>query len=81
MDDQASVDLAAGSVTTLFVLDTASGGLTILPILDSAATPVAPGGGVQTGGGWLARAHDEPHALTPPLGVSRSSRCDPRVTR
>ena len=56
------VNVAAGSITTLFVLDTADGKLTILPILDSAAAPVVPGGGVQTGGGWLAhprtaRAH------------------------
>lgn len=52
--DTADVTVAAGSVNTLFVLDTADGGLTILPILDSAATPVTPVGGVQTGGGWLA---------------------------
>lgn len=63
VSDSATVDVAAGSVTTLFVLDTADGGLTILPVLDSAATAVTPGGGVQTGGGWLAerRAH---HGLT-----------------
>jgi hypothetical protein len=52
--DTADVTVAAGSVNTLFVLDTADGGLTILPILDSAATPVTPVGGVQTGGGWFA---------------------------
>ena len=51
------MDVAAGSVTTLFVLDTADGGLTILPILDSAAAAVVPVGGVQTGGGWLAGDH------------------------
>lgn len=38
--DSANVDVAAGSVTTLFVLDTADGGLTILPVVDSAASPV-----------------------------------------
>ncbi len=54
VSDTANVDVAAGSVTTLFVLDTADGGLTILPVLDSAAAAVVPGGGVQTGGGWLA---------------------------
>lgn len=58
--DSANVDVAAGSVTTLFVLDTADGGLTILPILDSAASPVVPDGGVQTGGGWLASEHSVP---------------------
>lgn len=50
----ANVDVASGSVTTLFVLDTADGGLTILPVLDSAAAGVVPIGGVDTGGGWLA---------------------------
>ncbi|UYK40348.1 DUF4397 domain-containing protein [Microbacterium terricola] len=50
----ADVDVAAGSVSTLFVLDTADGGLTILPIVDSAAVGDAPDGGVQTGGGGTA---------------------------
>lgn len=54
VSDTASVDVAAGSVTSLFVLDNADGGLTILPIVDSAAAPVVPVGGVQTGGGFLA---------------------------
>ncbi|WP_375384064.1 DUF4397 domain-containing protein [uncultured Microbacterium sp.] len=54
VSDTADVAVAAGSVTSLFVLDNAKGGLTILPILDSAAAPVVPIGGVQTGGGWLA---------------------------
>lgn len=54
VEDSADVDLAPGSVTTLFVLDTADGGLTILPVVDSAAAAVVPIGGVQTGGGWLA---------------------------
>lgn len=55
--DTATVDAPSGSVATLFVLDTADGGLTILPVLDSAAAAVTPDGGVQTGGGWLARGH------------------------
>jgi hypothetical protein len=55
VSDTASVDVAPGTVSTLFVLDTADGGLTILPVLDSAGTAVTPDGGVQTGGGWLAR--------------------------
>ena len=53
VSDSADVSVAAGSVSTLFVLDTAEGGLTILPVLDSAASPTTPVGGVQTGGGWL----------------------------
>jgi len=52
--DDATVDLATGSVTTLFVLDTAEKGLTILPVLDSAAVGEVPVGSVPTGGGFLA---------------------------
>ncbi|MEL4317990.1 DUF4397 domain-containing protein [Leifsonia sp. YIM 134122] len=53
-DATSDVDVAAGSVSTLFVLDTADGGLTILPIVDSAAVGDSPLGGVQTGGGGTA---------------------------
>ncbi|GAA1964817.1 DUF4397 domain-containing protein [Microbacterium deminutum] len=59
VQDSVDVNLSAGSITTLFVLDKADGGLTILPIVDSAAAAVVPIGGVQTGGGWLARHHQE----------------------
>lgn len=52
-----NVDVAAGSVVTLFVLDTASGGLTILPIVDSAAVGASPYGGVETGGGGAPPVH------------------------
>ncbi|GAA4670345.1 DUF4397 domain-containing protein [Frondihabitans cladoniiphilus] len=48
------VNLASGSITTLFVLDNASGGVTIVPVVDSAATTTTPVGGVQTGGGYEA---------------------------
>ena len=50
----AVVDVAPGSVSTLFVLDTADRGLTILPIVDSADVGRSVGGGVQTGGGGTA---------------------------
>lgn len=63
VSDTADVSVAAGSVTTLFVLDTASGGLTILPILDSASVGDVPDGGVDTGGGFLATSEDA--AVTP----------------
>lgn len=52
------IDVAAGSVSTLFVLDTAAGGLTILSIVDSAAVGVTPDGGVNTGGGGTAGTAD-----------------------
>jgi PKD repeat protein len=50
----ASVNLASGSINTLFVLDNAKGGITIVPAVDSAATTITPKGGVQTGGGYEA---------------------------
>lgn len=71
VSDTASVDVAAGSVTSLFVLDTADGGLTILPVVDSAAAPVVPVGGVQTGGGWLASHSRE--AASPVAVISRGA--------
>lgn len=52
----ASIDLAAGSVSTLFVLDEPNGALTIKPVVDSASVGMAPIGGVETGGGALAHA-------------------------
>lgn len=65
VEDSVDVNVAAGSVSTLFVLDTADGGLTIVPILDSAAVGLTPVGGVQTGGGWLAEHGSAPaHART-----------------
>lgn len=48
------IDVAAGSVTTLFVLDTADGDLTVLPVVDSASVGIVPDGGVDTGAGGLA---------------------------
>ena len=44
-------DLAAGSVTTVVVLDGPDGGLTLRVVLDAAAPAVAPRGGVEAGGG------------------------------
>ncbi|MBD8703140.1 MULTISPECIES: DUF4397 domain-containing protein [unclassified Frigoribacterium] len=54
VEGSADVDLAAGSVNTLFVLDNSTGGLTVVPVVDSASTAETPQGGVQTGGGYLA---------------------------
>jgi hypothetical protein len=59
IDDMTRVELPAGSVNTLFVLDNSTGGLTVMPVLDSAAVGAAPVGGVQTGGGALASADRE----------------------
>ena len=50
-----AVDLPAGSVSTLFVLDTAAGALTAQAITDSATLADMPVGGIHTGGGGTAR--------------------------
>jgi len=45
------VDLAAGSVYTVLVLDRSGGGLAVNPQLDAASPGVVPVGGVEAGGG------------------------------
>ncbi|MGD8166824.1 DUF4397 domain-containing protein [Herbiconiux sp. P16] len=54
---EAQIDLASGSVATLFVLDTANGGVTVKPVVDSAGVSDVPTGGIQTGGGGTATEH------------------------
>ena len=49
------VDLAAGSVYSLLVLDEADG-LSVQPVLDAAGSGVVPQGGVETGAGGTAGA-------------------------
>jgi hypothetical protein len=49
-----AVELPAGSVSTLFVLDTAGGALTAQAITDSATLADMPIGGIHTGGGGTA---------------------------
>ncbi|WP_245177121.1 DUF4397 domain-containing protein [Geodermatophilus sp. DF01-2] len=48
------LDLAAGSVYSLFVLDRPEGGLTVRTVLDAAGSGVVPTGGVETGAGGTA---------------------------
>ena len=48
------VDLAAGSVYTVLVLDRSSGGLSVTTALDAASPGVVPVGGVEAGGGGTA---------------------------
>ncbi|MGG7509798.1 DUF4397 domain-containing protein [Plantibacter sp. YIM 135249] len=62
----ASVDLAPGTVSTLFVLDNASGGITLMPVLDSSAAGDAPTGPVETGGGGLAKQQERHDAAGAP---------------
>lgn len=51
-----TVDLAAGSVNTLLVVDAAGGGFAVVPMLDAAgiAAAAAPVGGMETGAGGTA---------------------------
>ena len=51
--NQLPVDLAAGSVYSLVVLD-GDAGLTVRPVLDAAGPTVVPAGGVETGAGGAA---------------------------
>ncbi len=51
---QLPVDLAAGSVYSVLVLDDADGAVTVQTVLDAASPGVVPIGGVQTGGGGTA---------------------------
>lgn len=55
-----AVDLPAGSVSTLFVLDDASGSLTAQAITDSATLADMPIGGIHTGGGGTATTPGAP---------------------
>ncbi len=63
------VELAAGTVVTLLVLDTPEGGLTARAVLDAAAPAVVPLGGVAAGGGPA-----EPGLLPSLLGDPRPLR-------
>lgn len=52
------LDLAAGSVYSLFVLDRPEGGLTVRTVLDAAGSGVVPAGGVEAGAGGTAGGDD-----------------------
>jgi hypothetical protein len=58
LSDVVSIQLANGSVNTLFVLDNAERRLTVKSVTDGVSVGAAPIGGVQTGGGGLA-AHED----------------------
>ncbi|MFF0909573.1 DUF4397 domain-containing protein [Microbacterium enclense] len=53
-----AVDLPAGSVSTLFVLDDAAGALTARAVTDSATLADMPVGGIHTGGGGTAASSE-----------------------
>ena len=68
-----TASLPAGSVHTLFVLDTASGGLTVSPILESSAAAVTPNGAIDTGAGGLADSGEAAGARRRSRAPSRAS--------
>lgn len=63
------VDLAAGTVNSLLVVNSPDGGFTIMPVVDAAGinTAIAPAGGVETGAGGTAT--DVTGSASVPLGV------------
>ncbi|TDE08871.1 DUF4397 domain-containing protein [Jiangella asiatica] len=65
-----TVDLAAGTVNTLFVLDV-DGALSVVGVVDSTGTAAAPAGGIETGGGGLARPDGPPTMLV--LGAAAAA--------
>jgi Domain of unknown function (DUF4397) len=64
------LDLAPGSVYSLFVLDRPEGGLTVRTVLDAAGAGVVPTGGVETGAGGTAPAEPAPGAIAGAVGLT-----------
>lgn len=58
------VDVAAGAVYSVLVLDGPGGGLTVRPILDAAGAATVPAGGVEAGAGGAAGGSALPVLLT-----------------
>lgn len=65
------VDLEAGAVYSVLVLDTPEGGLEVRPVLDAAGSGVVPAGGVETGAGGTA----DDGIPTPALVVALAACC------
>jgi hypothetical protein len=67
----AQIDLPAGSVTTLLVLNgpSTTGGVMLKPVTDAAAAAVVPKGGVNTGEGGLATATEPSSNVLVPLAL------------
>ena len=63
------VDLDAGAVYSLLVLDAADGGLTLRPVLDAVGSGVVPVGGVETGAGGTAASEASTGVAALALGV------------
>ncbi len=61
------LDIAAGSVYSLFVLDQPGGGLSVRTVLDAAGAGAVPAGGVEAGAGGSAGGSFLPEVLTAAL--------------
>jgi Domain of unknown function (DUF4397) len=57
LETTAAVDLSAGDVYSLVVLDAGDGGLTLATHSDAVSAAVTPSGSIETGGGGTAGAH------------------------
>jgi Domain of unknown function (DUF4397) len=66
----APVDVSAGTVVSLFILNGASGTVRLEPVVDAAAAGSVPVGGVNTGGGGLAGPDDVPGPSSGAAGVA-----------
>ena len=64
------LDLAAGAVYSVVVLDRPGGGLTVRTVLDAAGSRVVPAGGVETGAGGTAPGEPEPAAVGGAVGLT-----------
>jgi hypothetical protein len=64
------LDLAAGSVYSLFVLDRPEGGLTVRTVLDAAGSGVVPTGGVEAGAGGTAAGEPDPAVVGGAVGLT-----------
>jgi hypothetical protein len=64
------LDLATGSVYSLFVLDRPGGGLTVSTVLDAAGSGTVPTGGVETGAGGTAAGELDPVVVSGAAGLA-----------
>jgi hypothetical protein len=64
------VELAAGSVHSVLVLDRPGGGLTVRAVLDAAGPGVVPSGGVEAGAGGTAPSAGPPPVVLTAVGGS-----------
>jgi hypothetical protein len=70
---QLPVDLAAGSVYTILVLDDGNGGMTVQTALDAASPGVVPVGGVETGAGGTTDGSGATTAVAVALGMAAAA--------